>query len=265
MLRSGGARRSATREGGSRTSPIEAVRRAKRDLARLARPAGPFDARRYFRTDPDVDLGFYNIGASRVRALAKDIVRSHPGWGVNDVMAFAERLMPDWHLEVKAVGVEAVSRYRKAFHPRLLPAWKRWLARGYSANWATTDSICGSLIGPLLVAYPRLAPQVVRWSRDRNMWVRRASAVSLIALARKGDALDAAYEVARILHPDPADLIHKAVGWMLREAGKADAARLEHYLRANGPRMPRTTVRYAIERFPPARRRELLHLTKREA
>ena len=49
---------------------------------------------------------------------------------------------------------------------------------------------------------------------------------------------------------------------MLREAGKADAGRLERYLRANGPKIPRTTVRYAIERFPPAKRRELLDATR---
>jgi 3-methyladenine DNA glycosylase AlkD len=100
------------------------------------------------------------------------------------------------------------------------------------------------------------------WARHRNMWVRRASAVSLIPSVRRGLALDLAYGVARTLRPDPEDLIQKAVGWMLREAGKADARRLDRYLRANGPRIPRITVRYAIERFPPAKRRALLNTTK---
>jgi len=101
------------------------------------------------------------------------------------------------------------------------------------------------------------------WSRDRNLWVRRASAVGLIALARKGEALDILYGVARQLHADREDLIQKAVGWMLREAGKADERRLENYLRANGPSIPRTTVRYAIERFPEGKRRTLLAITRR--
>ena len=94
------------------------------------------------------------------------------------------------------------------------------------------------------------------------MWVRRASAVALIPAVSRGIGLDTAYEVARRLHGDREDLLHKAVGWMLREAGKVDAVRLERFLRANGPRIPRTTVRYAIERFPPAKRRELLAVTK---
>ena len=57
-------------------------------------------------------------------------------------------------------------------------------------------------------------------------------------------------------------MIQKAVGWALREAGKADMARLERYLRANGPAIPRTTLRYAIERFPPAKRAALLKETR---
>jgi 3-methyladenine DNA glycosylase AlkD len=78
----------------------------------------------------------------------------------------------------------------------------------------------------------------------------------------KGYGLDAAYAVARALHGDKEDLIQKAVGWMLRDAGKYDARRLEQHLRRHGPSIPRTTVRYAIERFPPAKRRALLAATK---
>src|SRR4029077_6407531 len=111
-----------------------------------------------------------------------------------------ELLMPDRHLEAKSVGIEVVARYRRQFAPRLLPAWKRWLARNYSTNWATTDAICGVLIGPLLVMYPALAPQMRGWSRYRNMWVRRASAVSLIPLARRDAQLDVVYDVAGTLH-----------------------------------------------------------------
>ena len=222
---------------------------------------GEFDASRYFRGTKD--LGFYNVGTSRLRALATTIYQERQGtWTVDDAQAFADALVIDRHLEVKAVGIELLARYRQAFLPRLLPAWKRWLANDHSDNWATTDSICGSLIGPLLLARPALVKAVASWSTHRNMWVRRASAVGLIASARKGLALEDAYGVARTLHRDPEDLIQKAVGWMLREAGKADAVRLERYLRKHGPLIPRTTLRYAIERFPPAQRRALLQATR---
>ena len=171
-------------------------------------------------------------------------------------------LIADRYLEVKSVGIELVARYRRALSPRMLPTLKRWLARGDSSNWATTDAMCGSLIGPLIVSHPTLAAPVAAWAGHRNMWVRRAAAVGLIPSVRKGQALDLAYGVARRLHPNREDLIQKAVGWMLREAGKADAARLERYLRRHGPSIPRTTVRYAIERMPPARRRAVLSATR---
>jgi 3-methyladenine DNA glycosylase AlkD len=101
------------------------------------------------------------------------------------------------------------------------------------------------------------------WSRHRSMWVRRASAVSLIAPVRAGRSFDVAYAVAQALHADSEDLIQKAVGWLLREAGKANPSRLERYLRQNGSVIPRTTLRYAIERWPPEQRREMLAATKR--
>ena len=243
-------------------SPARVAARARRELARMARPSGEFDASRYFRGSSD--LGFLNVGTSQVRAMAREIYRTHRDrWSVVDALSFADLLVRDRFLEVKSLGVELMACYRRAFTPRLLPAWKRWLANRYSSNWATTDGICGSLIGPLLVQHPALVKPVRGWARDGNMWVRRASAVSLIPSARKGLALDAAYDVARVLHADKEDLIRKAVGWMLREAGKADPGRLERYLRANGPRIPRTTVRYAIERFDDGKRRRLLLATSR--
>jgi 3-methyladenine DNA glycosylase AlkD len=241
-------------------SPGQAALAAKRQLGRLRRPSGSFDASRYFRGS--ADLGFYNVGSRAVRDLARTIVSEHPAWSLGDAMQFADTLVPDRFLEVKGVAIEVVARYRRAFSPPLLARWKGWLADGYSANWATTDAICGLLIGPLLVAHPRLVARVAGWSRDRNLWVRRASAVGLLPTIRRGKALAIAYRVARVLHRDDEDLIQKAVGWMLREAGKVEPLRLERYLRANGPRIPRTTVRYAIERFSAEKQRDLLDRTR---
>jgi 3-methyladenine DNA glycosylase AlkD len=230
-------------------------------LRRMSRRVGEFNAARYFRGDHG--LRFYNVGTSAMRALASDIWRAQRNaWSVEDAMLFADALMRDPYLETKSVGIEVVARYRRRFSPKLLPRWKSWLATNLSANWATTDAICGMLIGPLLADRPELVPKMRAWARHRNLWVRRASIVSLIVPMRRGLALDAAYDNARELHRDPPDLIQKAVGWALREAGKQDAARLEAYLRANGPAIPRTTLRYAIERFSPAKRRELLAATR---
>jgi 3-methyladenine DNA glycosylase AlkD len=230
---------------------------ATRDLKRLSRPAGDFDASRYFRGGHS--LGFYNTGTTAMRALSRDIyLAQRAGWRLKDAVAFADLLMRDRHLEAKAVGLEVLARFRHDFTPDLLARCRQWLAKDYSSNWATTDEMCGVIIGPLLLEHPQLVPQLRDWSRHRNMWVRRASIVGLLKPMRVGNTVDLVYSIARRLHPDPNDLIHKAVGWALREAGKIDAVRLERYLRANVRVIPRTTFRYAIERFDPKKRRALL-------
>ncbi len=234
-----------------------AAREARRSLKRLSRPAGSFDASRYFRGEHA--LGFYNTGTQGMRALARSIhLAQRELWDVGEAMAFADLLIVDRFLEVKSVGIEVVARYRRDFSPALLARWKRWLAANHSANWATTDTMCGMLIGPLLVQHPELAVQMRGWSKDRNLWVRRASIVGLLPLVRARGEIDLVFEIAKRLHPDPNDLIHKAVGWALREAGKIDPRRLERYLQANVRVIPRTTFRYAIERFPASRRKALL-------
>lgn len=236
--------------------------RLVRELKRLARPVGEFDPRRYFRGP--VDLAFYNVGSPAIHALARAVYARHrDDWSVEEAAAFADAMIRERHLESKAVGIEVLARYRRDFAPRLLGRWKRWLAGGHAANWATTDTMCGRLIGPLLEDHPELVPRLAGWATHRNMWVRRASVVGLLRIVRREDGLDLVYRNAAALHGDREDLIQKAVGWALREAGKIDSPRLEQYLRARGPSIPRTTVRYAIERFPQARRRALLAATLR--
>src|SRR5262245_24154392 len=159
-------------------------RSIKQALERLGRPTGTFDAQRYFRGDHQ--LRFYNIGTKPMRAYALSLYKANRDhWSVEDAMTLADDLITDAYLETKSVGIEIVARFRRAFTPKLLSRWKRWLSRNHSANWATTDAICGTLIGPLLLEYPALADRLRAWSKDRNMWVRRASIVGLIPLLRR--------------------------------------------------------------------------------
>jgi len=107
--------------------------------------------------------------------------------------------------------------------------------------------------------HPELASRVAGWSGSDNRWLRRASAVTFILLARKGEFLDEVYSIANALFADKSDdLVQKANGWVLREAGKTDPDRLETFLLAYYSDIPRTTLRYAIEKFPTEKRRAIL-------
>jgi 3-methyladenine DNA glycosylase AlkD len=182
-------------------------------------------------------------------------------WTLADARRFAGALIVRPELEAKALGIVLLGRFRREFDRALLTDARRWLER-CCHDWASTDALCGDVVAPLLVAQPGLRVALRTWRRSPHLYVRRASAVGLIGLARRGHDLDEVYTAARALASDDHHLIQKAVGWMLREAGKTDPARLERFLRAHGRRLGRTSVRYAIERFPARKRRELLNATK---
>ncbi len=234
---------------------------ARARLAAVANPRVAAAARTYFKEGEAA--AFYGVKAPLLRAIGKELfatVRS--SWTVQEAVAFCDVMLARPQLEAKALGVLLLGRFHRAFDPSLLARCHAWLARGRSANWASTDALSTIVIAPLLRGSPAEIGALERWTHDRCLWVRRAAAVALTPLARRGDALESAYRVAAALFDDRNDLIHKASGWLLREAGKTDPARLERFLLRNGPRIPRTALRYAIERFPAADRKRILDATR---
>lgn len=122
-------------------------------------------------------------------------------------------------------------------------------------NWDLVDTSAPYIVGEHLLTRPRRI--LYRLAKSRNLWERRMAIVSTQALIRAGE-IDDTFAIARILLPDEHDLIHKAVGWMLREAGKQSPPALLKFLKENYAALPRTTLRYAIERLPAARRKRIL-------
>jgi 3-methyladenine DNA glycosylase AlkD len=122
-------------------------------------------------------------------------------------------------------------------------------------NWDLVDGSAPYIVGQHLLTRPRKV--LYRLAKSRNLWERRIAIVSTMALIRAGEIEDT-FAIARLLLADDHDLIHKAVGWMLREAGKQSAPALLRFLKQNYDALPRTTLRYAIERFPVTQRKRML-------
>ncbi|MDQ1549228.1 MAG: hypothetical protein QOD27_886 [Microbacteriaceae bacterium] len=121
--------------------------------------------------------------------------------------------------------------------------------RGRVNNWDLVDSSAGFVLGEFLIDQPR--DLLFDLAASEKLWERRVAMLSTFAFLKQGDA-STTIEIAGMLLDDGEDLIHKAVGWMLREVGKrVDPDLLIRFLDENAPRMPRTALSYATEHLPP--------------
>ncbi len=207
------------------------------EMKRLADPKRAAGNQRYFK-EP---IASYGLDGPTAKGLIKELITQTKGvWTVGDAVAFCNLLVRDPNLEPRGIAYQLVAAFVKDADASLLDDVRGWLEKS-CGNWALVDNLAPSVLAPLLERHPKLVPEVVGWTTSRNMWLRRASAVTFIPLVQHGQHLDTAYDVATRLFDDTEDLMHKAVGWMLREAGKKDMPRLERFLKDQGPRMPRTT------------------------
>ena len=125
----------------------------------------------------------------------------------------------------------------------------------YINNWDLVDLTCRDIVGNYLLHRNRTP--IYQLAQSTNLWEQRISIVSTWAFIHAGDFTDT-FKLALHFQGHPHDLIHKAVGWMLREVGKQDQAALTEFLENHATHLPRTALRYAIERFPEAQRQYFL-------
>lgn len=206
---------------------------------------------RFFRTGP----GEYGEG-DRFLGLrvpqVRDIVRRHGGLPLADL---AGVLRSPWHEHRQAALFALVDRYRRAAAERETVA-RFYLDHLDSVNsWDLVDGSAPQLLGEHLLSRDRSV--LYRLARSGHLWRQRVAVVATFRFIRAGQ-FDDTLRLAELLRDHPHDLIHKAVGWMLREVGKRDQAVEERFLDHHAARMPRTMLRYAIERFDPERRRHYL-------
>lgn len=124
-------------------------------------------------------------------------------------------------------------------------------------NWDLVDCSCRVIVGEQLPEGKRNL--LYKLAKSKSLWERRIAIVSTYAYIRKGDLADT-FAISELLLNDKEDLMHKAVGWMLREAGKRNPSALHSFLKTHIKQMPRTALRYAIEKFPEDVRKAYLHI-----
>ncbi len=225
----------------------------RRALRRHSDPARAQILRRFFKTGPG-DYGegdaFWGIPVPRIRAVL--------GHFPDIPLAVADDLLASPIHEVRFLAVVALVRaYAAAGAAGRQAVVDLYLSRARRVNnWDLVDASAPGILGRHLP--PGGGRRVLgRLAASPCLWERRIAMVSTLEPIRRGDLGNTFWLAERFLD-DPEDLMHKAAGWMLREAGKRDVASLEDFLARQAGRMPRTMLRYAIERLPPARRRHWL-------
>lgn len=225
---------------------LEAARQA---LHRLSDPARAQTQRGFFKNCAnDIFLG---VPTASVRRIAKEF--SHLS------LADIRRLMQSGVHDERSLANEILCRqFKKADEAGQRKIYDFYIRnRRLIREWDAVDGSAPYIVGPWLLE--RDKDLLYDLARSTRLWDRRIAIVSTWWFIRKG-RVDDTFALAEILLHDPEDLIHKATGWMLREAGKKDLRALERFLRRHYASMPRTMLRYAIERFPPDKRQSYLRL-----
>lgn len=226
----------------------------KNELLVRAQPERAFQLARFFKTAP----GQYGEGDQFLGLTMPQqhtVVRRYQHLPLDE----AEQLVRDAYHECRMTGLLIwVYQTRKAALAQRNAILERYLAnRQYINNWDLVDVTCPHILGRHVAQGNRSV--LYELVHEENLWSQRMAIISTFALIRLGQFGDT-FALAEILLAHKHDLIHKAIGWMLREAGKRNADALDEFLHDHIRHMPRTALRYAIERFEPARRRYYLNL-----
>jgi len=222
----------------------------RNELRARIRPGYAGSLSRFFKTGPG-EYGegdrFLGIRVPDIRAVSK------LDDGVSDISAL---LHSGWHEERLLALLILVRRFGRGDGATKRAIFDLYLSETrWINNWDLVDQSAYQIVGGWLLDRPRAILREL--ARSRSLWERRIAIVSTYAFIRAGDLGDT-FSLSKKLLGDPEDLMHKACGWMLREAGKRDVAALEDFLEEHGPSMPRTMLRYAIEKFPEKRRKQYL-------
>jgi 3-methyladenine DNA glycosylase AlkD len=223
-------------------SVVQVIRQSLKDAAD---PVMKQQVQRFFKE---------KIVAHGVRSAAlSHIVKQHgpvlKKMGKAEAFAVCEALFASGYLEEACIAAKLADRLHKSFVAGDIEMFERWI-NTYIDNWASCDTFCNHAVGTLVAAHPQHLTRLKAWTRSANRWVRRASAVSLIVPAKKGLFLPEVFAIADSLLLDGDDMVQKGYGWLLKAASAANQDAVFAYVMKHKEVMPRTALRYAIEKMP---------------
>jgi len=194
-------------------------------------------------------IEFYGVKIPIVNKISKNIFCEIESFDKPEIFRLIEILWQSGILEESFIACNWTYSLRERFQPTDFEVFKKWII-SYINNWASCDTFCNHSVGEFIQMYPEFLNGLINFTKSENRWMRRASAVSLIIPARKGLFLNEIFEIANKLLLDKDDLVQKGYGWMLKAASESHQAEVFDFVMKNKLIMPRTSLRYAIEKMP---------------
>lgn len=202
-------------------------------------------SRRFFKDE----VRSYGTKTAFVVKLARKYFANVKHGSKAEIFALCEELWRSGYMEESFVACDWSYRLRKQYTEEDFAVFEKWV-NTYVSNWAACDTLCTHAVGSFLEMYPKYVDNLQTWAVSPNLWARRAAAVSLIVPARHGQYLNVVLQIADILLLDQEDLVQKGYGWMLKVASQAHQKEVFDYVMDHKATMPRTALRYAIEKMP---------------
>jgi 3-methyladenine DNA glycosylase AlkD len=202
-------------------------------------------AKRYFKEAIKV----YGVKTADVGRIAKKHWPHVKTLGKQEIFGLCEELYKSGYMEEAFIVSDLMPRYIENLQASDIDTFRRWIDTCIS-NWAECDGFCNHTIGDLIEKCPEIVPEVKSWAKSQNRWMKRASAVSFIVPAKRGEFLSEAFEICDALLMDGDDMVQKGYGWLLKEESRLHQKEVYDYVVAHRGTMPRTALRYAIELMP---------------
>lgn len=191
----------------------------------------------------------YGMKSAVVEQISKEHFKTIKGYTKKEIFDVCEILWQSPKIEENMLACSWSYNLKKYFNENDFELFKKWINQ-YVNNWATCDTFCNRNMGDLILKYPHFLSNLKEFTKSENRWMKRASAVSLIIPARKGLFLNDMFEIALNLLEDPDDMVQKGYGWMLKVASQKHQNEVFEFIMKHKHRMPRTALRYAIEKMP---------------
>jgi 3-methyladenine DNA glycosylase AlkD len=221
------------------------IEKIRKELKKNADEKTRIQGEKFFRENVKI----YGLKSVQVEQVSKEFFKTVPDKSKSEIFRLCEELWKSGFLEEAGIACMWSYNVRKQYDPADFKVFEQWVNK-YVTNWAVCDTLCNHTVGAFLEMFPAYLTGLKRWAKSGNRWVKRASSVSLIVPARKGMFLADIFEIADILHSDPDDMVQKGYGWMLKVASLSHQKEVFEYIMRKKATMPRTSLRYAIEKMP---------------